>query len=943
MRPDDNWLADDPELWKADACLRQLEARMDTIRLLSVDVFDTLLFRCCTHPNDLFVLTGVKAKQEGLLSRGTTPREFRAIRMAAEKEAWEANRSVVDEITLEDIYAHIPAHVCTNAKRALELELESERELCYVNPHMTSLIRFCKNRGIPVALVSDMYISPEQLGSLLEANGFEPGLLDALLVSSAEHGGKTQGHLYDALLESFPDIRAEEIVHIGDNRTADVDGAARKGIASLYYSIVPETLHSPLHWESVRHGDVLPALRSLRKLAAASVPEPYDEKEAFFYRFGAAVFGPFLQGFCHWVLDSCAAEGRTAIHPFMREAHLLGPMLERSAAMRGMKLRVAPLYVSRQATLLAAMSDFTAKELDKVLSLDGITLQELFQLLGLIPGEASDWMERQEPARGAATGPGGLNERGEGFARAAVWDEHVGGAMAEHGELSERGGRASAEQAESNEPVGETEAELNERGEGFARAAVWDEHIGGAVVDLGVLSERGGRALAEQAESNEQVGETLQGESAFSLFASFMTLPVSECGSIPFPATSSTQEAVSGTSLSVLEALKHFLLRDDTRVQIRRTISVQRRLLIEHIRQQNEGKSGKLLTVDIGFNGTIQAALQAALDLEGITRDAIHLMAVGTGKAAEHQQSGMDLRCFIGSEENADLAKRFVRSPGFMEELMMGDFGSTLGYEQCKDGRVVPVLAKLYHPPEEFRYKRACQEGVFAFQRYYGYLLDRKPSLIEAGSAREWSQTMHRPIDFPTPEEAEHLGGLTQQDNFGGVNLYPICAPLPQEWRGKGADFLLDMSNFGPKIWSVLWPQGTAARHEPYHTYRAFARLGDSFGSRILLFNVMNRLAENAIRKVHLFGTGAVADTLTHEAMLHDIRVRRVVDPVAMPSSAPRKPLEPVSLQEAAADNETHAYVIASLTDVAEYKTIILDWYARHRPDIVPQLFEPFA
>lgn len=821
----------DTELWKTDNFLKPIEGKIETLRLLSVDVFDTLLFRCCSQPSDVFLQAGRQAKQIGLLADGVTPETFRTLRITAERQARALDPLGCGEITLEHIYAQLPAGVC-DASRVKELELEAERELCYLNPHMSSLIRFCQQRRIEVALVSDMYMSPNQLSSILKVNGFDPIRVDAILVSSIDGGGKSSGKLFDVLLEAFPGIKPGDVLHIGDNVAADVDGAASRGIRSIHYPVIPETLQSPLHWESIRHGDVAPAVRSIRKLATAAAPDKLGEKENFFYRFGAAVLGPFLQGFCDWILDICEKSGRTAVFPFMREAHLLGPMLERCASMRGLPIKVAPLYVSRQATLLAAMNDFGGKELDKVLALGGITLHELFRLLGL--------------------------------------------------------------EEDTGQPV----------------------HSANSATQL--------------------KSEALNASS----FAPYLTLTVPESRNIRF--AEATSHSADGES--VFDALRRYLLQEDTLERIRHTIAAQRSLLVGHIRQQYGGEPDKLITVDIGFNGTIQSALQAALDNENITHDTIHLMAVGTDKAAEWLLRGLDIRCFIGGGgEHSELAKRFARSPGFTEELMMGDFGSTLRYERQADGRIAPVLAELVHPPEEFRCKEACHEGVFAFQRYYDYLRQEKPKVTGTLGAREWSLILHRAIDMPTPEEAAGLGGLTHQDNYGGVSAEPICGPIPEQWLERGSEFFIDMSNFGPKTLNVYWPQGTATRYAPFYLYGRFARQADAFGGRMLLFHVMNRLTEADIRTVHLFGTGSVADMLIREAQLHGIRVRGVIDPAASPSNRQRGPFEPISLAEAAAESDNHVYVIASLTDISEFKALIEERYADLRPDKQPKLFEPFA
>ncbi|TMV47473.1 hypothetical protein FE783_20955 [Paenibacillus mesophilus] len=822
-------LRDTPDhlLWKRDTYLRRLERRIDSVGLISLDVFDTLLFRCCARPADVFEMAAAKAAERGALRRPTTPAEYRTMRIAAERLAREREirQSGCGEVTLEQIYMQFPPAL-GDRHVLLELELEAEREACYVNPNIASLIRYCGMRDIRVALLSDMYLSPSLLVSILTANGLDAGLLDAVLVSSDAGCGKRSGELFDVLLARLPDIPADRIVHIGDNETADVLGAAKRGIEAIHYAVVPDTIDSPFHWETVRHGALLPELTSVRKLAGATLLSEAGEREPFFYRFGAGMLGPFVQGFCDWVLDRCAAEGRTEIHPLMREAHLLGPALANAARMRGMAVSVKPLYVSRQATLLASMSDFGERELEQVAGLGPITLGEVAEMLGV----GSDMMP-------------------------AEWERHMRVPVSE----ARTQAMPRSEQNMHHEPEAPAQQQLERR---------------------------------------------------------------------------SVEQLPSGQSL--YEAFKQFMLQEPALLRGRETVTRQRKLLLEYIRQQC-GCPDKLLTVDIGFNGTIQAAIDAAYRGEGASHASIHLLAVGTERAAERVLQGTDLRCWIGSGgDNGDIARRFARSPGLIEELMMGEFGSTVRYKREENGRIAPVLAELALPAEQFRYKQACQEGVFAFQSCYAHLQTTKPRLHARAEARQWCSIMHRVLDMPTPEEASALGDLVHQDNFGGVQIIRLCEPLPIQWQPLGGDYLLDLAAFGPKKADVFWPQGLVTRSEPYRLYKSFLRQRDSFGSAVLAFNVMHRLTREGVSSVLLYGKGDFADKLLGEALLHGIRISRIIGPD--PSSLPALEKAIVS-----GDADGHVYLIGTLNDMEEYKQAIADGYKRLRPDIVPRLYEPFA
>lgn len=827
------------ELWRRDLHLRRLEPLIGSVRLISLDVFDTLLFRCTARPADVFERAAAKAIERGIMRRPTTPAEYRTMRIAAERLAREREESGSGEVPLEQIYELLPA-LLGDRNGLLELELEAERESCFVNPNVASLIRYCRSRNIRVALLSDMYLSSAQLVSILTAGGLEAELLDAVFVSSEAGCGKRSGELFDVLMRHFPDIGADRIVHIGDNETADVHGAAKRGIEAIHYAVIPDTIDSPFHWESVRHGALLPEISAIRKLAGTTVLSETGEREPFFYRFGSGMLGPFVQGFCDWVLDKCAAENRREIHPLMREAHLLGPALENAARMRGLKIGVKALYVSRQATLLASMRDFTERELEQVAGLGHITLGEMAGMLGIDAAHVPEKLRR-----------------------------HL------HMPAAEARTRAETELSQVTQPIPERRSRHT-----------WQ----------------------------------------------------------------SGQPQTSGQSL--YDAFKQFMLREPAANQARATIARQRKLLLEYIRQTCDSPD-KLLTVDLGFNGTIQAAIDAAYEGESAKHESIHLLAVGTERSAERMLRGTDIRCWIGTgADNGDMARRFARSPGLIEELMMGEFGSTVRYERREDGIIEPVLAELAIPAEQFRYKKACQDGVFAFQGYYGHLRRAKPQMSGNADARQWCGSLHRVLDMPTPEEAAALGDLVHQDNFGGVQIIRLCEPVPVEWQSRGGDYLIDLAAFGPKTANVFWPQGLVTRHEPYRLYKTHLRIRDSFGGAVLAFNAIHRLKQDGFSSAILYGNGDFAHKLLHEALLHGICITRSIDPASPPKSHHESSTAPyggepcpAALEEAIVDAppSEHVYLIGTLDDIEEYKQTISDAYGRLRPDIAPRLFEPFA
>ncbi|MFK7692839.1 HAD family hydrolase [Paenibacillus sp. HJGM_3] len=788
-------------LWNQDCYLRQLAHDLPAKKLLSLDIFDTLLFRMVSDPAEVFEMVAEAAIRLGIWPGAITPADYRLMRIQAERSARDRQLRTAghDEVTLELIYEELPARI-GDRERLLQLELEAEREVLYLNPNVASLIRWCRARGIRVALLSDMYLSSYQLRGLLQGAGLEADHIDLLLVSSERYCGKASGGLFHCLLAEYPDLVPDAVIHIGDQWRSDVQGAAIAGIPALHYGVIPDTFERGYHWDRVRHGPVLPSLQSLCKLSESTIPpEVEGESERFFYQTGVRTLGPFLAAFCEWVLDVCVAEGREEVHPLMREGVLLMALLEQIARQRGLAIRVKPLYVSRQATYLATLERFGERELRGLLNTD-CTVKELFRIL-----------------------------------------------------------------------------------------------------DIEAMSEP---------------------------FRDVLHLTVSEC-----------ETRMDSAGGGLLEGLRRYLLRDDIRAQVEASIRRQRRLLADYLRQTCPDPR-KLVTVDIGYHGSMQSRLEHVLAAEGVlgvggargAGDAgaaggrggavqpIHLLAIGGDGLERLLNRGLDIRSHLDrSGENEELGRTIRRSPAFVEELMMGDFGTALGYTEEPGGRVVPVLAPLKQDRAELRAKLACHAGVLAFQEAYHALRLLKPGLAERVSdSREWYKPLHRAISMPTPTEARLLGGLYHQDHYLS-EFIPICQPISDHWFSRGEAEFLRICNFGPSTLNMNWPQGTLTLRSPYYLYNHALKNYDSFGSESIWFGLIRQVEEQGMREITLLGSGRAADQLMKRAYLHRITVTVWITSVEQLSSMADKQLPP-------------CLVIASLVeeDIEAWREAVAEaWQAR--------------
>ncbi len=195
-------------------------------KVLSMGVFDTLLWRRVPEPSDVFWLLGLHLQSAGRLASHISPIAFAELRRAAQTNARERAFAASNsrEVTLADIYGELPGTIFADsfpADQRVLVEFECERDLMVLDKEFVTLMRSAKEAGAHVILVSDTYFSSENINEFLRAAGFTgDGLADRLFVS-CEVGRPKFIDLFDVVLKEL-DIPASDLIHVGDNPVADI-------------------------------------------------------------------------------------------------------------------------------------------------------------------------------------------------------------------------------------------------------------------------------------------------------------------------------------------------------------------------------------------------------------------------------------------------------------------------------------------------------------------------------------------------------------------------------------------------------------------------------------------------------------------------------------------------------------------------------------------------
>ena len=166
--------------------LKQLLEKIDSAKIVSFDMFDTLIYRIYDEPVDLFAHLGETWKCP----------DFKKDRILAEmKLRDEYNRQGIHEVTLSDIYDRLGEKYQAFFKYEKQLEIMS----CRTNGEMKAAFDYAKEKGKKVVISSDMYLPLDVIQEMLRLAGYTG--YDKLFLSSETKRPKSTGEMYEDLLD----------------------------------------------------------------------------------------------------------------------------------------------------------------------------------------------------------------------------------------------------------------------------------------------------------------------------------------------------------------------------------------------------------------------------------------------------------------------------------------------------------------------------------------------------------------------------------------------------------------------------------------------------------------------------------------------------------------------------------------------------------------------
>ena len=196
------------------------------IKVVSFDIFDTLLTRPCLMPYNLFRVVGERCGFEG---------DFETLRREAEHIARKNRPKGDDDITFDYIYRELALLIGSEKIEQLK-QTEVQVEFEYLSPRqpLKEAFDYAVDLGKKVIIVSDMYLPCAVLEDILRKNKYEG--FEKLYVSNAYMMSKDTKRLIYKVIDDLAKegISANEILHIGDNPIADIKHPTECGMQTFH-------------------------------------------------------------------------------------------------------------------------------------------------------------------------------------------------------------------------------------------------------------------------------------------------------------------------------------------------------------------------------------------------------------------------------------------------------------------------------------------------------------------------------------------------------------------------------------------------------------------------------------------------------------------------------------------------------------------------------------
>lgn len=356
-------------------------------KVISFDIFDTLLSRNYINPKDVFEEMQNQVKEKFS--------DFAAQRVKAELEC-RRQYNFGKEVTLKEIYGflldqkYIDGLGKNDIDELIKLELQIEKNNLFANHEIKSLIDTLKQLNKQVILVSDIYLSKQFLQEVLANLGIQFDDKD-LYVSSELGVMKSNKKLFEYVLKDLS-LKPNDLYHIGDNKTSDYDNPKSLGIHAFHYTkAIPNRYERQDNFTSIK----LSRLRALSRKTRLANPFENDNHKATIWDTTANVSAPLMTGFTLWCLQKTKELGIDKIYFCSRDGEVLYKIAKELLPVLDLDIKIDYLHVSRQSLLFPSIKEINPESLEWIMAPTAVlTPRIILKRINFEPEEISDMLKQ---------------------------------------------------------------------------------------------------------------------------------------------------------------------------------------------------------------------------------------------------------------------------------------------------------------------------------------------------------------------------------------------------------------------------------------------------------------------------------------------------------------------------------------------------------------------
>ncbi len=345
--------------------INNIKKKIEKAKVISFDIFDTLLIRDFYRPADVSNYIEHKYHLAG----------FQQQRITAE-EVTRMDHSECSDITYKLIYQNLSQYDS-------RLEKDIEYKSCIINPEIKQLYDYAISQGKKIIAISDMYLDKNFIEALLYKNGVED--IDQIYVSGELNKTKSGGELYQHVLNNLH-IDAAELLHIGDNYQSDYIMARELGISAVYYKALRDGMDEYSNETLVSSLNHMNTPQASLFTGALVNHYPVLKKKSYWYQFGFQYSGILLFNFVTYIYEYAKTNSITRIYFMARDGKIIKKAFDLLYGEHS-EIKTYYMYASRRLFYIPSINFFNEESIETLLeSTPGTPYIDIVNRLGF------DWL-----------------------------------------------------------------------------------------------------------------------------------------------------------------------------------------------------------------------------------------------------------------------------------------------------------------------------------------------------------------------------------------------------------------------------------------------------------------------------------------------------------------------------------------------------------------------